>query len=142
MNPIAEIRKRLEGHPKIKLTEEEYFICATPNEGRGFSVSLMDESFHYTVTFGEGWHDHIASAQEALDCFGFGLSESCRLRVCSAGSFAYKWTVEYFGANEWSEESTTSLIFFPFWRSRHITYHQNRITTRNPDGEWHVRSDF
>ena len=139
MNPIDEIRSRLSGHSLIRLNEQKNFIEAVPNTVEGFSVSLVNEGNQFTVTYDNGWHEHFESAEDALNCFGFGLSEKCRLKIRLAGSLAYKWTVEYSEEDRWFEDSTTGLMFFPFWRRRHTLYRRNQITTRELGDEWKVR---
>jgi hypothetical protein len=132
MNPINVIRKQLHDHPGVTLEEDHKFICVKPRNDQGFNVSLQDEGMHFTVTYGEGWHDHFNSAQDALNCFYFGLSNNCRLKTVLAGDFPYKWTVEYNEGNEWLEDSSTNLIFFPFWRTRHHIYQQNTDISNLP----------
>lgn len=139
MNPIDEIRSRLSGHEHILLNEQKDFIEAVPSTVDGFSVSLANEGIYFTVTYDNGWHERIQSAKDALNCFGFGLSEMCRLKIFLAGSAPSKWTVEYGEGDKWIEDSTTGLFFFPYWRERHTIYRQNRITTRELGDEWKVR---
>lgn len=136
MNPIDEIRIRLKGHPSLKLDEKADFIEATPSGDGGFSVSLSNDGIHFTVSYGGAWHEHIESAQEALNCFGFGLSEQCRLKIHRAGRFEYKWTAEHRQNGEWFEISTTGLLVYAFWLPRSIVYRQNRVIARVPNGAW------
>jgi len=138
MNPINEIRKRLHNHPEVTLGEDRNYICAIPKSDEGFNVSLLNDGMGFTVTYGEGWHDHLVSSVDALNCFGFGLSDRCRLKTTLAGTFAYKWAVEYLEEEEWIEDSTTGLIFFPYWRKKHIFYKQNHIATKKQNEEWYA----
>ncbi len=75
----------------------------------------------------DAWHELFADPEHALECFAFGLSSTCRLRVHSRGSFEYKWTVEVKHGEAWVEDSTTGLIFYPFWRREQIRYRCNTV---------------
>lgn len=63
----------------------------------------------------------------ALDCFAFGLSDQSRLKVLRRGKFEFRWTLEFIKAGAWQEDSTTGLLFFPFWEKEQIVYRQNRV---------------
>jgi hypothetical protein len=135
MDPFAEIRNRLAGRPGLRIEEKNGCIEAIPDDEGGFPVSLFDEGNHFTVGYG-GWHEQFESVEDAVECFGFGLSERCRLKSFLAGSSEYKWTVEYLNDGAWTEDRTVGLIFYPYWRKRHIIYRQNGLTTKEPGGEW------
>jgi hypothetical protein len=62
-----------------------------------------------------------------LNCFAFGLSDQCRLKVCLRGGFAYNWTVESKENGNWVEDSTTGLFLFPFWKRKHVCYLRNNL---------------
>ena len=79
------------------------------------------------VTFDGGWHEHFEEPEEALECVGFGLSDHCRLKVEMWGNSPQKWRVEYLQDGVWREDSTTSLIFIPFWRRKTVIYRQNNF---------------
>jgi hypothetical protein len=46
----------------------------------------------FTVSFA-GWHEPFDSPEVARRRFTFGLSERCKLRILSRGTFDYRWTV-------------------------------------------------
>ena len=127
VTPIAKLKKHLEKHPHIRFEESEHQIEIFPESETGFGITLVDEGIQCTVTFDGGWHDHFTDPEEALNCVGFGLSDMCRLRTEMRGDFPQKWIVEYFEDGTWHEDSTTGLIFFPFWRTKTITYRQNTL---------------
>ena len=131
MDPIAEIRARLMKYPNARAQEGPNSITVLPMDDRGFSVSLHAAGSEFVVSFA-GWHEHFSSAEEALNCFAFGLSEECRLKVRKRGDFAYRWTVESQQNGAWVEDSTTGFIFFPFWRRQEVAYLQNRLLPANP----------
>ena len=126
MKPIAELKEHLKSHPEIRYTETEHSIEIPAIDENGFDIVLLDEGFRCTVYF-DGWHDHFDAPDEAVSCVGFGLSDRCRLNVTMRGDFPQKWTVEYVEGGQWVEDSTTSLIFFPFWRPKTVVCLQNNV---------------
>ena len=62
-----------------------------------------------------------------LDCFAFGLSSSCRLAVIYRGDMPVKWTVESLEDGRWTADSTTGLLFQPFWRPARLVHLQNSL---------------
>ena len=98
-------------------------IC--DNEG-GFSVSLQEHGGAYTVSF-DGWHETFADVDEALNCFGFGLSDTCRLKVRTRGGRDCAWTVQYKDGDTWRDDSTTGMVFTRFWRPKRVEYRSNRL---------------
>jgi hypothetical protein len=130
MDALAEIRTRLLKYPTIRAEEGANSITVLPMDSRGFPVSLHVSGKEFVVAFA-GWHEHFSSAEDALNCFAFGLSEKCRLKVYKRGSFAYRWTVESQENGAWVRDSTTGLLFFPFWRRREVVHLQNRVLPAN-----------
>lgn len=126
MPPIETIRAKLQRYPHLIYEQKENSITVAPDSPDGFPVSLQEDGGCFVVGFG-GWHEHFDSESEALNCFVFGLSDQCRLRVASRGSVDYRWTVQHLVNGRWCDESETGLLFFPFWRRRRERFHQNRI---------------
>ncbi|GAB1267028.1 hypothetical protein NBRC116493_02810 [Aurantivibrio infirmus] len=124
MSTIDKIKEKLRKYPSLISKEEEGSISVTPPNG--FTVSLYESTDDYTVGY-DGWHEEFASEDEALNCFAFGLSKECRLKIYSRGGMDYKWIVEYLHEGEWQADSTTGLIFFPFWRRLSVTYKYNEV---------------
>lgn len=135
LDPIGQIRERLSGRTDVRIVGSDRFIQATPVAANGFGVSLTQLAVGYIVGY-DGWHEHFDLGEDALNCFGFGLSDKCRLKVVQAGGYAYKWTVESFEDDHWVTGSTTGLLFFPFWRHRQTTCLSNRLTAMDPMGQW------
>jgi|GEM_PF-2755409 len=80
--------------PEVNFEQKDGAITIFPNEPTGFAVSLFVHSdMAYTVYF-DSWHEEFTQAEEALECFAFGLSDQCRLKVSKRGGKPYKWTVE------------------------------------------------
>jgi hypothetical protein len=126
MSAVERITERLRCHPELACRVSGGTITVEPPTSNGFPVSLTEGAGEWVVAFG-GWHEHFTSEEEALSCFAFGLSDRCRLRVHYRGSFPYRWSVEERTEEGWREESTTSLLFFPFWRRERIEYRQNAV---------------
>jgi len=84
MNPITEIKNRLQKYPNLTVEADERFISVKPVSAQGFEVWFSDDEHEYTVGF-DGWHQHFdkPDVEEALNCFAFGLSNECRLKVKS-----------------------------------------------------------
>jgi hypothetical protein len=99
----------------------------------GFAVSLTEKLSGYTVGF-DGWHEEFDEEDEALEAFAFGLSDQCRLKVVKRGKMECAWIVEGRENDQWQEDSTTGLIFIPFWRKRNVEYRQNRVITNSEPG--------
>jgi hypothetical protein len=123
---IAEIQQRLSKYPDVRSETDGATISVLPGSEAGFMVALTDHGGRYTVAY-NGWHEEFTEAEEALDCFAFGLSEACRLQEWRRGGAAYKWTVQYRQDDEWIDDSTTGLIFSAFWKPAQIVYLQNHL---------------
>lgn len=126
MSVIDTIRTKLQRYPHVQYEHTANSITVAPESPDGFPVSLHVDGSTFVVGFG-GWHEHFDSESEALNCFGGGLSDQCRLRVTSRGGTAYRWTVQRFIDGAWCDDSQTGLLFFPFWRRRSERIYQNRI---------------
>jgi hypothetical protein len=126
MDAITAAVEKLRTRPEVQFEAGEGFARVLPADDQGFSVSIHSAGRRFTVSF-SGWHEDFEQPEEALDCFFFGLSESCRLRVTFAGRFAYRWTLESRESGVWREDSTTGLLLFPFWRKRIVNHLQNHF---------------
>ena len=127
MPAIAAIREKLQRYPQLRYDDTAHSITVHPSTPDGFPVSLYVRGDRYTVHFA-GWHEEFDSESEALNCFAFGLSEQCRLRVSSRGSCDYRWTVQHCRDGAWRDDSEAGLILFPFWLRRSERYLQNHST--------------
>lgn len=124
MNCIDEVKKKLEKYSSLEWDLEGSTISVSP-EG-GFTVWLTESDVGCTVGY-NGWHEEFSDKEQALECFAFGLSERCRLKVFSRGNTEYKWVMESFENGNWISYSTTALIFVPFWLKKSIVYLQNIV---------------
>jgi hypothetical protein len=128
---IDQILERLKKYPQLSYRVAANSITIDAPSPTGFSVSLACgrsglARYSFTVSF-DGWHEEFTSDADALNCVAFGLSDQCRLKVYRRCKIEYRWTVEYPDGDEWREDSTTSLLVFPFWRRREINYRQNHV---------------
>ena len=126
MGAVEQIRERLRRHPDLKYREAAGTVTVEPPTTNGFPVTLTERTGEWVVSFA-GWHEHFTSEEEALNCFAFGLSDRCRLRVSYRGSFPHCWTVEERTAEGWRGDSSTGLLFFPFWQRPRVEYRQNTV---------------
>jgi hypothetical protein len=134
MGAILRITEQIHRHPELVYCVSGKTVRVEPPTPDGFPVSLTEGTGQWVVGLG-GWNEHFESEDQALNCFAFGLSDRCRLRVHYRGSFPYRWTVEERIADDWREDSTVGLLFFPFWRRLRVVYRQNvGISTFD---DWH-----
>lgn len=126
MDLIEQIKNRLSKYPGVRYESDGSSITVFTDSDNGFDVALAVHGGEYLISFA-GWHIELASEQEALNLFALGLSDECRLKEYRRGTFAYKWTMEYLADGEWTEDETTALVLFPFWRKRAVRYLQNSI---------------
>lgn len=118
------LKAKLTEYPDIHYTEGTGYIEVPPKDDSGFEVGLRAEGDGFRVNF-DGWHEEFDSAEEAVSCFGFGLSDRCRLRVTYRGSFPTRWAAESLEDGQWVQFGVTALLVFPFWRRKHLVYKQN-----------------
>ncbi|WP_020586948.1 hypothetical protein [Desulfobacter curvatus] len=126
MSASDKIKEKLKKYPQLNCQIDDNKISVEPTSPNGFTVWLIDNNPGFTVGF-DGWHEEFDNEDEALNCFGFGLSDKCRLKVVKCGSKPYSWSVESRDGDEWNEDSKTGLIFVPFWRAKSIKYLSNPI---------------
>ena len=125
---VESIRQRLRQYPDLRIEETPDSVTVFPVSEDGFTVSIHEhDEENYTVSF-SGWHEEFDSAAETVSCFFFGLSDQCRLRVLSRGSFDYRWFVQCRRDAVWQDDSETGLLLFPFWLRRRERYLQNHVT--------------
>lgn len=127
MNPIEELKRRLDSIPNARYNSDDSSITVLPNDADGFEVTLIKNSANSYTVFYNGWHEDFEDVEETINVFGLGLSDECRLKEYRRGNFAYKWTVETLEDGRWCEQDTTALLLFPFWRKSQVRYLQNRL---------------
>jgi hypothetical protein len=132
MNVIEEIKLRLQKYPYVKYDISPNEVRIYPTSETGFTVSLIERAGHYTVNF-NSWHEEYLDADAALNCFAFGLSDRCRLRVTYRGQFPQEWLVEEKDEDnewypcDWIGCNTTGMFFLQFWLKKSYKYLQNDL---------------
>jgi hypothetical protein len=130
MSAIEVIKEKLKKYPQLTYRIDDNKISVEPTSRTGFTVSLIEHSPGFTVGF-DGWHEEFDNEEEALNCFGFGLSDTCRLKVVKRGGVPCSWSVERKHGEEWHDLGATGLIFVPFWKKKTIEYLCNPIIKNN-----------
>lgn len=130
MNVIDVIKEKMQKYPHVKYDVTENSVTVFPTSENGFEVSMYIERYNtepYVVYYDGAWHEHFTDSETALECFAFGLSTECRLKVTSRGGRPYIWKVESRQAGGWQPDSTTA--FFParFWWRKEVRYLQNDL---------------
>jgi len=123
---ISSIEETLQKHPNITYTTSLRHLEVPAQTRNGFRVWIQQQSRHHTVGF-EKWHKGFTNAESALNCFMFGLSDACRLRVLSCGGVDYKWQVQHRLGGRWITDSETGMLLYPFWGKRRERFLQNNI---------------
>ena len=126
MSSFPRLREKLAAHPTARVEETSNALTVLPSSPAGFSVTLRKAGARYGVSF-EGWHEEFDTEDEAVDCVGFGLSNRCRLAITFRGSFPVEWTVESLRDGAWCPDSTTGLIFSPFWKAKRVEHRSNDL---------------
>ncbi len=119
-----EITDRLEKHSDYEAQIEAESISVACNNPESFMVSIQSYADDFQVSF-DGWHEHFQNANAALNCFAFGLSDECRLKVTLRGNMECAWTVQSQEEGTWTDDSATGLILIPFWHTKRIKFRQN-----------------
>ena len=111
---ISRIKEKLQKYPHVTYTTTESFLEIPAQSPTGFRVWIQERPGGCTVGF-EGWHEEFTDEEEALNCFAFGLSEDCRLRVFRCRGTDYKWQVLHRVDGRWVTDSETGMFVFTFW---------------------------
>jgi hypothetical protein len=124
---IDEIVSRLKKYPEAEYDLNPESITVNPKNESGFPVTLtVNGNGGFTVAF-DFWHEEFNNENDALNCFAFGLSKDCRLKLTKKGNRPIKWTVESNENGIWKEDSTTGLIDLSFWKKSEFEFLQNDL---------------
>ncbi|AUC84794.1 hypothetical protein CW731_05570 [Polaribacter sp. ALD11] len=124
---INKIVSRLKKYPEAEYELNAESITVNPNNENGFPVTLTDNgNENFTVAF-DFWHEEFYNENDALNCFAFGLSKDCRLKLTKKGNKPIKWTVESIENGIWKEDSTTGLFNLSFWKKSKFEFLQNDL---------------
>jgi hypothetical protein len=102
-------------------------------EETGFDISIHVSSDEITL-FCEGFHEHYKLDDEPkkfvnqfLGLTYDLLTPSMRLREFLRGSSPYKWSIESLDDDVWTEEASSSLLFYNYFGQRSERFYQNKI---------------
>ena len=102
-------------------------LVVPPASDDGFQVGLrVVHDREFVVTF-EGWHHTFDRAEDAYDCFEYGLSDNCRLKITLRGDRAVAWQVERREYGMWCPGHMDRRRTLAFWRPRRVVYRQNHL---------------
>lgn len=124
-----EILNRLEKYSGHEVEYDSASVSVTCTNDDHFAVSIHQFGDEFQVNF-DGWHEHFEELSTALDCFAFGLSDQCRLKVTLRGAMECAWTVQSRAGSNWKDDTTTGLLVFPFWRTKHFEFRQNALSLK------------
>lgn len=127
---IQQVKNLLASHPQIPWQEKGNGIEVKPRDDTGFTVWFEEQEGGEFIVGYDRWHEHFDGLDEAMRCFVFGLSDGARLVVTERAGFRYKWLLQYQEAEQWVDDQTTGLFFFPFWRRKGVSFLQNRWIVR------------
>jgi hypothetical protein len=126
MTVIDRITEKLAKYPEVKFRREESFLSIPPQTSDGFEVAIRRLPTESIVSFG-GWHEHFEKEEDALEWFGFGLSEECRLKIISRAGMHCRWIVEGLEGDEWIFRAETGSLFQPFFLPKKERVQQNHL---------------
>ena len=126
-NTLNKILEKLKNHPDIIYSVTDNSVTVTPHDNNGFPVTLTCCGDNYFVVAYDFWHEEFNNEKEALNCFLFGLSDECKLKVSKSGQRLFKSTVEFCDNGVWTASSTTGRINFTFWKKTTVDYLQNHF---------------
>ncbi|MGG7564815.1 hypothetical protein ACQ5SO_01465 [Rhodovulum sp. DZ06] len=120
------ILSRLDAYCEFDVVASAHHLVVSCRNTESFDVSFHDLGGEFQVAF-DGWHEHFEAEADALNCFAFGLSDACRLKVVKRGATECSWTVQCQQGETWIDDSSTSLMFIPVWRRKTLVYRRNRL---------------
>ena len=110
-------------------TEHTITVPAVSDEG--FPVRLRMVHDREFVVWYDRWQHTFDRAEDALDCFEFGLSDSCRLKITLRGDEPVVWHVEKREYGMWVPgQHPRKRRSLAFWRPARIVYRQNHVFRR------------
>ena len=119
---------KLQKYDGFHLRQDENSLSVRCENPDSFEVTVTKAGSEFQVGY-DGWHEHFEDIEEAKNCFAFGFSPECRLKVTLRGKKEYKWTVQFLEDGNWKDDSTTSLLFTRFWLPKSFVYRQNKLRT-------------
>lgn len=124
------ILSKLEKYHGFKIDTSDHHITVSCNNPERFDVSMHTLGKQFQVNF-DGWHESFETEESALSCFAFGLSQECRLKVVKRGTKDCSWNVQAWQENSWIDDTTTGLVFSPYWLSKKVEYRYNVLKVKD-----------
>lgn len=124
---IKKIIQKLDKYSNVIYELEDNFILIKENERYGFPVSIKVEQEDSFIVKYSLWHERFNKEEEALNCFVFGLTNQCRLKLTKKRNKIVKYTVQYKEDKQWFDDSTTGFINIEFWKVTKVEYLQNNL---------------
>jgi len=107
-------------------------ITVPPPADDGFVVRLRMVHDRQFVVWFDRWEQTFDRAEDALDCFEYGLSDSCRLKIVLRGDAPIVWHVEKREYGMWVPGNHPRKVpSLAFWRPTSVVYRQNRVFRRS-----------
>ncbi|MDJ1500261.1 hypothetical protein [Xanthocytophaga agilis] len=131
-HPIEVILEHLKQHPEIVVERSGDSIRVLPKSEKGFTVILSAQPDSLFIVYFEMWHSEFDRWEDAFQCFMWGLSNQCRLKVTKRGDTPYKWTAESSYTGTWEFVSATGVLNFAFWKTQNEYYLQNDWVRMTP----------
>jgi hypothetical protein len=111
----------------VAFDENTHSITVHAPDSSGFDVTLQVVDARKFVVRYEGWFETFGRAEDAYDCFEYGLSDSCWLRVTTRGTTPVAWQIEKREYGVWMPGRLVKRRLVPFWRPARVERRQNRV---------------
>ena len=109
----------------------EHTITVPAASEEGFLVRLQMVHDREFVVWYDQWRHTFDRAEDALDCFEYGLSNSCRLKITLRGGQPLIWQVEKREYGMWvTGNHPLKHPSLAFWRPTRVVYRQNHVFRR------------
>ena len=116
-------------HGGVVFTAGPQDIRVPALDDTGFDVSLHVAGPSRFLVRYYGWFQTFDRAEDAYDCFEYGLSDSCRLRVTYRGDGQVAWRIEKREYGLWAPGREVKKRLVAFWRPARVAHLQNRAFT-------------
>lgn len=124
---FEELIDKLENCPNVHYEAGVHFIRILPTRLVEFPVMIEWIWGTRFMVHLDGWHQDFDSYAEAAKCFMLAASGRYRLKTGNKGGQRFRWTVEYWDGSRWVEDSTTTDLFYPFWKPTTSGYLRNQL---------------
>lgn len=130
---IAQAARTLDAIIGVVFDATDDTITVPPATDDGFLVRLRMMNDRAFVVWYDQWHHDFDRAEDALDCFEYGLSDSCRLKITFRDDKPIIWHVEKREYGMWVPgHHPLKRRSFAFWRPTTVVYRQNHVFKRQP----------